>query len=198
MNCRKLILLLIPLLLLTSFRICEASECGMFPEKGFEDPDMSAFRGKYTNPNYLYAVTIPHGFVGHSSPPPNPQHGFGVVLSWQPRAYIWFDSSANSLEYKTVDEALKDHIEYLREKASQILSTKISSATLGKKAAKKLTIHYTCKKDPTKRIHITIISLRSGNSLVDSAGLTTTIDRFSEDLKVFQEMTETWHTTGKY
>ncbi|HUJ17134.1 MAG TPA: hypothetical protein VL197_04000 [Nitrospirota bacterium] len=195
---RKLLTLFVSILFLTAIQTSEASECGKFPDKGFEGPDMSAFTGQYSNPNYLYGVTIPKGLVGHSSPPSYPQHGFGIVLSWDPRAYIFFDSSANSLEYKTLDEAIKDHIKYTEEKASKILSTNISTGALGKVTAKQLTVHYTCKEDPTERIDIAILSLRSNNSLIDSAELTTTTDRLRGDLKIFEEMTKTWHTTGKY
>jgi len=198
MKTRKIRAAIISLFILASIQICAASECGMFPDKGFDDPDMSAFKGTYTNPNYLYAVTIPKGLIGHSSPPPNPQHGFGIVLSWEPRAYIFFDSSANSLEYKTVEEAINEQIKYTKEKASKILSSNISNGALGKVTAKKLTVHYICQKDPTERIDIAILALRSGNSLVDSAELTTTAARLNEDLKIFEEMIKTWHTTGTY
>ena len=81
------------------------SKCGQFPERGFDDPDMSSFVGHYSNPNYMFAVTIPDGLVGHDVPPPLPQHGFGVVISLEPRRYFWFDSSANALEWAHTSSA---------------------------------------------------------------------------------------------
>jgi len=43
-----------------------------------------------------------NGLVGYTSAAPAPYHGFGIVLSWEPRSYLYVDGSYNSLELKSL------------------------------------------------------------------------------------------------
>jgi hypothetical protein len=171
------------------------SQCGQFPAPGFDGPDMSSFVGEYSNPNYLFAVKIPAGLVGHNSPPPSPQHGFGVVLSLEPRAYFWLDSSTNALEWPDEKYALEDHLEWKREEAERILSVHQHRASLGSQPAREQIIRYICPNSPIERVEVTVISLRRG--LVDTAGLLTTAERFNSDYRVFMSVVASWQTAGR-
>jgi hypothetical protein len=172
------------------------SQCGQFPAPGFDGLDMSSFVGEYSNPNYLFAVTIPAGLVGHSSPPPSPQHGFGVVLSWEPRAYFWLDSSTNALEWPDEKHVLADHLEWKRGEAERILSVHQHRASFGIQPAHEQIIRYVCPNSHVERVEVTVISLRRG--LVDTAGLLTTAERFKSDYRLFMSVVASWRTTGKY
>jgi hypothetical protein len=172
----------------------EKGECVPFPPPGFDGPSTSSFIGNYTNPNYFFTVTIPKGFVGHSAAPPAPQHGFGIILSWETHSYFWFDSSANSALWDDEKEALRDILDKLRSSAQEILSAHESRTILGRQPARKQVVCYVCKGHPSeKRIQVIILSLKRG--LVDEAGLLTTSDRFAADYKIFMATLATWHAT---
>jgi hypothetical protein len=175
-----------------------SSECGRFPDPGFEGGGNTAFKGSYENLNYLYVVTIPNGLVGYSSPPPSPQHGFGIVLSWEPRAYLFVDSSANSLNYNNEEEALNHHMEYLQKEAEHIVSRNISNLLLGKTQAKMQEIHYKCSGVSEERVRFMVVSLRNGSSPVDSAEMDTTVSRLGKDLMVYYSIIKSWRITGTY
>jgi len=69
----------IPLMGVLMYSAAFAGECGNFPDRDFENKENLAFKGPYENGNYMYAVTIPKGLTGYSSPSPSPHHGFGIV-----------------------------------------------------------------------------------------------------------------------
>src|SRR5438105_1993762 len=83
--------------------ISRGESCGNFPAAGFDAPEMRHFSDEYRNPNYGFGVTIPKGLTGHDLAAPTPHHGFGVVLSWEPRVYIDFDGSYNVLNLSLRD-----------------------------------------------------------------------------------------------
>ena len=175
-----------------------ASECGNIPDRDFESKENSAFNGRYENRNYMYAVTIPNGLTGYSSPSPSPQHGFGIVLDWGAHAYIMFDSSANSLEYKSTKEALSDHLKWLSDEGAEINSIKTKKTQLGKNTATRTEIHYTCSKTKENRSQIIVFSIRENRSLLDTASIDTTTGRIKADLPIFEKMVSSWRVTGKY
>lgn len=131
-----------------------AAECGNFPAPDFESKENSSFKGRYENPNYMYAVTIPNGLTGYSAPPDSPQHGFGIVIDWKTHAYVMFDSSANSLEYKSTKEALSNHLKSLRADGADVKYIKTKKTQLGRNPATRTEINYSCSKTKETRIQI--------------------------------------------
>src|SRR3989442_11999756 len=107
-----------------------AQSCGDFPAPGFDAPEMRHFTGQYSNPNFGFAVRIPKGITGHDLPAPAPHHGFGVVLSWEPRAYMDFDGSYNALEL-SLPETENQNLERLRESSESLLSVSSKGSKLG-------------------------------------------------------------------
>ncbi len=195
---KKITLALVLLIGILPISAMGSGECGQFPDPSFEGPQNAAFKDRYENLIYMYAVTIPKGLTGYSSPPPSPQHGFGIVLSWEPRSYLFVDSSANSLDYKHEKEALENHLRYLKGEAGSIVSRKISRSLLGKAGALRQEIHYKCPGSSEERVQIMVISLRTGGSLVDMVELDTTATMMQRDLGVFDRIVKSWRITGTY
>ena len=195
---KRRIILLIAVSFLLFYSAVFAGECGNFPGRDFESKENQAFKGLYENENYKYSVTIPKGLTGHSSPPDYPQHGFGVVVNWNTHAYIMFDSSANSVEYKTTKEALNSHLTSLRDYGAEIISIKTKKTQLGNHPASRTEIHYRCSKTQENRIKIVVKSLRENRALLDTASIDTTTDRIKADLPIFEKMVSSWRVTGKY
>lgn len=188
----------ITLIVVLMYSAAFAGECGNFPDRDFESKENMAFKGLYENGNYMYAVTIPNGLTGYSSPPDSPQHGFGIVLDWNTHAYIMIDSSANSFEYKSLIEALEKHISYLREDGTAIKSIKTKKIQLGKVPATRAEIHYSCSKTKEERVQVVVISLRAKRALIDIASLDTTVNRIKSDLPTLEKIVSSWRVTGKY
>jgi hypothetical protein len=175
----------------------QGTKCGQFPEAGFDSPETSSYVARYSNPNYLFAVTIPQGFVGHSSPPPNPQHGFGVVLSGEPRAYFWFNSGSNGGDWQNEREVLADYLKWLRADAEQIIGVQQRVTRLGPQPARELIARYLCSGSTLERVEVNIVSIRR-SALLDESGLLTTAGRFQTDYRMFLATVATWRSTGKY
>src|SRR5437867_13087942 len=142
----------------------DKASCGDFPAVGFDSPEMSRFVGEYSNPNYDFGVRIPDGFVGHGSPPPMPHHGFGVVLSWEPRVYISFDGSY-TVETRTsatpsVDQVQAQALEWVREESDRVISVRKTRTRLGSLPARRHVVFRTCANRPFVFVLAGLFTLR--------------------------------------
>lgn len=164
--------------------------CGNFPPKGFDGPDMAKFTGTYSNFVYGYSVKVPRGLVGHNTPAPSPQHGYGIVLSWEPRAYIFVDGSYNSSEAKNANEIEETYLKFLQEESAEVIKVEKSRSVLGPLSARRYVAKHTCKKLRGTFIEDMTIALHKG--VVYSAGLLTTPDRYLRDKPVLEQMLKTW------
>lgn len=173
-----------------------AESCGDFPTLGFDGPHMSKFIGQYSNPNYGFTVTIPKGITGYADPPPNPHHGFCVILSWKPRAYIYFDGSYtmenSSLRPVSLNEVEESHLSGLRNESEQVRSTGKSSMKLGQLQAKRLVVYRTCKGHNEVFVADEIFALSHGGEITYSAILLTTQSRYKKDRNLFESFLRTW------
>lgn len=169
--------------------------CGKFPAPGFGGPDMRPERGTVTNPNYYYAVTIPPGLTGFSSPAPSPYHGFGIVLSWEPRAYLRVDGSYNSSEYKSSREAARQYLKWEREAAGTMLAARCHTVHAGGCPATRLVCRYICADNVTRRVLHEVFFIRKKEGIIYEVGLDTTQSREKEDLVVFEQILSSWKMT---
>src|ERR1700722_15154770 len=78
--------------LLSNLCIADDSFCGAAPAAGFDQPPNVPHTGRYLNAVYGYSVNIPAPFSGYSAST-GPQRGFGIVLSWKPRAFLRIDAA---------------------------------------------------------------------------------------------------------
>ena len=73
-----------------------AEVCENFPVIDLNnDPEV---KDVYQNWDYGYEVRIPINLFGYGSQPPAPNHGFGILISRSPKAYVWVDASYNVAE----------------------------------------------------------------------------------------------------
>ena len=169
--------------------------CGNFPEPGFDDPAMSRFVRWYSNPTYHFSVRVPKGLVGHSSPPPLPQHGFGIVLSWTPRAYIYFDGSYNAADEGNTTEIASTRLRWLRDSSLKILSTQRQHTHLGPLSARRFVARHTCPKVRGVFVEDTTIALSRG--IIYTVSLLTTDERYQRDRRIMNEMLKTWRLSNR-
>ena len=173
--------------------LLESDACGRFPDRGFDGPDMRSFQGSYTNPNYGFSVTIPPGLVGHDSPAPMPHHGFGIVLSWEPRAYAWTNGEYNAQGWQSVHEATLQVLAWNRETVGKILSSEVIPMTIGGRVGERLILRYECNENQTRRVLHEVVFMREHSiGTLYQVGLDTTESREGDDLKVFDQLTSSW------
>lgn len=188
------ILLIIYLIVLSS---AQADMCEFYPPKGMNP--VYSYKGKYENAVWGYSIEIPKGYTGGLYQDPDaPQHGIGVIISWEPRSYIYFSGEANSLEDKETDKPLDAFgycifgLNMVREYAKDVRSFEMRKSKLGSFNAYQYAIRYTCPKSSQERIEETIVTVPALSGIVYRVTLETTTDRFKEDHKVFLKFIRTW------
>jgi hypothetical protein len=173
-----------------------AQFCGDFPAPGFDGPDMSQYKGRYSNGEYGYAVTIPKDITGYASPPPSPNHGFGIVLSWEPRSYIYFDGSytldGSVSDQMSLNEVEEWYLGLLRKESEKVLAIKQVNTQLGSLPAKRHIVDRTCKGHNEVYVADEIFALRPDGNITYSAVLLTTRSRYKKDKQIFESLLQTW------
>jgi len=172
--------------------ISVAYACGDFPVSGFDDPDMRHFTGAYYNPNYGYSVIIPKGLTGHDAAPPAPHHGFGIVLSWEPRAYVYVDGSYNSSELESIEDVETQHLTWLKEESGKIDSVDHIVTNLGSLEARRFIALHTCPQVGGNFIDDYIFAFSKNKDIIYTVALLTTEARYKKDKRVLEQLIKTW------
>ena len=155
------------------------SHVAIFPTLDLMVRQCDTSRGWSANPNYGFSVRIPDGLTGHDGPAPMPHHGFGIVLSWQPRAYVEFDGS-----YRVGDDSLplieeaERLIKWRRAESESVRSVSRTSARLGPLPAQRVLVYRTCKGHAGVFVADQIVALGHQGRTVYSARLLTTSARY--------------------
>ena len=174
-------------------RLCgEQQACRWLPIAGFEDPSMASHTGVYVNSVYRYKVSIPAGLIGHSSPPPAPNHGFGILLGQRGDGYIWVDGSWNSLEYESSEKAAHEGMEFLEDRGTAISRSKMNPWKLGGFQATRLTVWYRCPDSPDVFVTEQLFALNQDKSMIWVVGLDTKQSRYEKDFRVFESILKSW------
>lgn len=166
----------------------QAASCGRFPPRGFDDADAPRIEASYANEQYGYAVRLPAGLVGYGVPSPAPNHGFGIVLSWTPRAYLYVDGTYEVADDDTLAKQETTQREYMRQDAHRVLSTQSAKVQLGPLPALRLIARYECK--GLRGLYITdeVVALSDDLSVVYKVALLTTVKRYRKDKTVFEKI----------
>ena len=116
-----------------------------------------------------------------------PQHGFGIDLSKPDNAQVWVDGSYNALEWGSLDEAANETLRYLKDDdVSNMRVTRRRYARLSQLRAVRIEVTY--QKAGRSMIDDEIIAFRKERDMVYTLQLTTTTDRYSEDVKVLNQL----------
>jgi len=175
----------------------QAASCGRFPPRGFDSADAPRIEAGYANEQYGYAVRVPTGLVGYGVPSPAPNHGFGIVLSWAPRAYLYVDGSYEVADDDTLDKQEASQREFIHKDAHRVLSTQSTKALLGPLPALRLTARYECK--GLRGLYITdeVVALSDDLSVVYKVSLLTTVKRYRKDKAVFEAIVRSFELPAK-
>jgi hypothetical protein len=162
-------------------------------------------KGHYANYVYGYSIKIPDGMVGLGSPPPAPQHGFGIDLDnprsteWIhgpefPKSYVYVDGSYNSIEWKRPDEAVNSHLRFLREQGRNVRLQRRVEMLLGGLTALRVVALY--EQDGVEMMSDETVAFRVENdgevSAVYSISLSTPRSKYERDRPVLEELLQSW------
>ncbi len=183
---------------LSSDQICgDQQTCRAMPAPGFDAPSMASHRGEYVNSVYEFAVSIPNGLIGQSSPPPAPSHGFGILLGPKGGGYLWVDGSWNSLEYQSSEMAARDISVYMKERGATVSQSKVNSWKLGKFPATRVTVWYRCPDSREVFINEEVVAVSLDKSTIWKVGLDTRVERYDRDVKIFEAVLKSWRYTSR-
>src|SRR6266404_2124068 len=154
--------------------------------------------GRYVNFDYAYSVLVPRGMMAAmNSNPPNPNHGFGIDLmrptstAWtMPKLSLWADASYDSAEYGSPNVVIKNNLEWLREKHTQVRLLSRSPAHLGSLRAVRFVISYVDSGEAMIEDQIVAFRGQLGeeSDIVYTIDLTTTVSRHKQDKRLVLEM----------
>jgi hypothetical protein len=162
--------------------------CGTLPAAGFDQAPNSAHRGRYLNPVYGYAVTIPRPLTAYT-PAGGPERGFGMVLSWTPRAYLRVDAAYDVYYDITADGIHRRDLNAIR-LHDHLLADQPASLNLDHTAAGRYLTRVQCAGDAQVYIHDDVIVVR--NREVYRLDLQSVPGRYAGDVKVLEAMLRSW------
>ena len=166
----------------------DAQYCGRVPPPGFELPPNRAYTGRYVNARYGYAVSIPPGFIGFSDAG-GPQRGFGIVLSWTPRAYLRVDAAYDVFYDITADGVHRRDIGGVRLFDTLLSDRKMPSALDGFSGGRYL-MRVRCADDPGVYVHDDVIVVRRRE--IYRVELQSVPSRYAADVQLLDAMLSSW------
>ncbi len=144
--------------------------------------------GQFDDAAYGYAVTIPSGVTART-PPDHPVQGFGIVLSWEPRAYLRVDASYDTFFDITAAAVHRRDVQGLR-LHDKLLEEQATPDTLGGEPAERDRMRFQCPGDPQVYLHDGVIAIR--NREIYRLELQTVPARYAQDEALLNAMQRSW------
>jgi hypothetical protein len=155
-------------------------DCGRFPTADFRNSHDPRFRGTYSNRAFGYRIRLPRHVIAYGEPPPQPAHGVGIILSWEPRSYLVVDGSGNASLLPNVDAAANDAEKLIRTESTGLRRTNRRLTRLGQHRALRITIEHTCPAGTFITDEILLLK----RDIVYTVSLTTPKRRYRKDKRV--------------
>jgi hypothetical protein len=112
------------------------------------------------------------------------------VLSWEPRAYVYVDTTYHLEEDQGLSQLADLRLEWLRQSARQVLSTRRQRTRLGGLEGLRLVSRHTCPSVPG--VHVRDTTLALSDAVVHAVELLTTERRYAGDAAVLEALLSTW------
>ena len=151
---------------------------------------------RYYNNVYYFSVAIPPGLVGYSAPDPAPAHGVAVLLSKNPDTWVYAGAHYNATFLESLDAALDQHLEWIKEKGTDIEVIRREHTFLRRLPAMRFAVRYKSKKSGRVRIEDEVIAFRpdgeANANIIYETTLYSTEDRYINDMSSFEKMVKGW------
>ncbi len=162
--------------------------CGVVPAPGFDQPPNQAHSGSYLNRVYGYSVAIPAGLRAYT-PAGGPGRGFGIVLSWSPRAYLSVDAAYDAYYDITAEGVHRRDINAMR-LHDTVLNDHASPFSLARVAGGRYVTRVQCAGDPRIYIHDDVIVMR--NREIYRVHLQSVPERYASDASRLEALLHSW------
>ncbi len=176
------------LLSLNAAGSAHASDCG--PPRGFGGEPSTTYRGAYVNRDFCFSVKIPAGLTGHGSG--LSERGFGLIVPPDPTGYIYVGADPNSWDAESAEQEARRFIKWTSEESKRLLSTDVTSATLGDLVAARAIIRYQCAGSALTYVREHLVALGPGASTIFSISLYTQESTYEEHRLVLEKLLKTW------
>jgi hypothetical protein len=162
--------------------------CGLVPPPGFDQAPNVAHTGRYVNATYGYSVRIPAPLVGFTSAS-GPERGFGIVLSWTPRAFLRVDASYDVFYDLTANGVHRSDLNAVRVHDT-LVADAAAAAALDSAPGGHYRFQLRCSGDPSLYVIENILVVRRRE--VYRLQLQTTPERFDRDHRVLEQLARSW------
>jgi hypothetical protein len=162
--------------------------CGATPSPGFDQPPNHAHSGQYLNQVYAYALVIPAPLSAYTRAE-GPERGFGMLLSWTPRAYLSVDAAYDAY-YDITDAGVHRRDLNAIRLHDRVLSDQAAGYSLDHAAGSRYVTRVQCTDDPQIYIHDDVIVMRGRE--IYRLNLQTVPERYLSDVKVLEAMLRSW------
>jgi hypothetical protein len=166
--------------------------CGTQPPAGFDQPPNHVHTGRYLNQLYGYSVDIPASLSAYAKPE-GPERGFGIVLSWLPRAYLSVDAAYDVFYDITADGVHRRDLNAIR-LHDLVLADQAASYSVAHAAGGRYVTRVQCAGDARVYIHDAVIVVR--NREIYRLDLQSVPERYAGDVKVLDAMLRSWRWQG--
>lgn len=181
-------LLSLALLLPPALSLAADTFCGTVPAAGFDQSPNVMHTGRYLNPVYGYAVNIPAPFSGYSAST-GAQRGFGIVLSWQPRAYLNVEAAYDAFFDITAEGVHRSDLVAMRQHAS-VIDDSAQPLVLAHKQGSRFLTRVRCGDNSQIFVHVNVIVMV--NREIYRLALQTVPERYDADSAVLNAMLRSW------
>ncbi|MGC2462691.1 MAG: hypothetical protein WA446_17235 [Steroidobacteraceae bacterium] len=162
--------------------------CGAAPPPGFDQSPNRAHTGQYLNQVYGYSVAIPAALSAYTRSG-EPERGFGIVLSWTPRAYLSVDAAYDAYYDITAEGVHRRDINAIR-LHDLVIGDQASNYSIDHAAGGRYVTRVQCAGDPRIYIHDDVIIMR--NREIYRLNLQSVPERYATDVKVLNAMLRSW------
>jgi hypothetical protein len=175
-------------LLLSNGSVARAQFCGTQPAAGFDQPPNQARRGRYVNAQYGYSTEIPAPLMAYTHTP-GPERGFGIVLSWTPRAYLRVDASYDALFDITAAGVHRSDVGVMR-LHDNVIDDQASLASLASEPGMRFVSRVQCEGKPDVFIHEDVVVVL--NREIYRLDLQTVPERYAADVRILNALLRSW------
>src|SRR5208283_5072013 len=162
--------------------------CALAPPAGFDQAPNQPRTGRYVNATYGYALRIPTPLVAYTNAN-GPERGFGILLSWTPRAYLRVDASYDVFYDLTAAGVHRSDLNAIRVHGTLVADETAAGALDGERGG-----HYRtqlrCSGDPKLYLIEDILVVRRRE--VYRLQLQTSAERFEHDHRLLEHMARSW------
>jgi hypothetical protein len=162
--------------------------CGKLPAPGFDAPPNLVRTGRYVNVQYGYSVLIPPQLRAYVSAQ-GPERGFGIVLSWSPRAFLRVDASYDAFFDITAQGVHRSDLSTIR-LHDTVVHDQSSIVKLAQHEGGRYVTKVRCGSDPQVFIHDQVVVLL--NREIYRLDLQSVPERYDDDVRVINAMLRSW------